>query len=48
MIGPEDVLSFWLDEIGPKGWYDGGDALALARAMKKNAREEIQKSVPTF
>lgn len=27
MIGPEDVLSFWLDEIGPKGWYDGGDAL---------------------
>lgn len=24
---PEDVLSFWLDEIGPKGWYAGGDDL---------------------
>jgi uncharacterized protein (DUF924 family) len=22
MNGPEDVLSFWLDEIGPKGWYE--------------------------
>lgn len=21
MVGPEDVLSFWLDEIGPAGWY---------------------------
>ena len=21
MTGPEDVLSFWLDDIGPKGWY---------------------------
>ncbi|MEO1139135.1 MAG: DUF924 family protein [Pseudomonadota bacterium] len=22
MTAPEDVLSFWLDEVGPKGWYD--------------------------
>ena len=22
---PEGVLSFWTDEIGPKGWYFGGD-----------------------
>ena len=21
MIGPEDVLEFWLDKIGPEGWY---------------------------
>jgi len=21
MIGPQDVLSFWLDEVGPAGWY---------------------------
>lgn len=21
MIGSEDVLSFWLDEVGPDGWY---------------------------
>jgi uncharacterized protein (DUF924 family) len=24
---PEEVLSFWLDEIGPAGWYDQSDAL---------------------
>ena len=23
----EDVLEFWLDEVGPEGWYEGGDAL---------------------
>ncbi|MCY4335468.1 MAG: DUF924 domain-containing protein [Litoreibacter sp.] len=27
MAGPEDVLSFWLDEVGPKGWYETSDAL---------------------
>lgn len=27
MSGPEDVLSFWLDEVGPQGWYLGGEAL---------------------
>lgn len=27
MIGPEDVLSFWLDEVGPDGWYAQDDAL---------------------
>ncbi len=27
MTGPEDVLSFWLDEIGPEGWYAGGAEL---------------------
>jgi len=27
MIAPEDVLSFWLDEIGPKGWYDVSEEL---------------------
>lgn len=27
MVGPEDVLSFWLDEVGPKGWYEASDAL---------------------
>jgi len=24
---PQDVLAYWLDEIGPKGWYEGGEAL---------------------
>jgi hypothetical protein len=27
ITGPEDVLAFWLDEIGPQGWYSGGEAL---------------------
>ncbi len=25
MTAPEDVLSYWLDEVGPKGWYDVSD-----------------------
>jgi len=24
---PEDILAFWLDEIGPDGWYAGGAEL---------------------
>lgn len=27
MTAPDEVLAFWLDEIGPEGWYAGGDAL---------------------
>lgn len=27
MFGPEDVLRFWLDEVGPEGWYKASDAL---------------------
>ena len=27
MTSSEDVLSFWLDEVGPKGWYVGGEDL---------------------
>ncbi|WP_425045466.1 DUF924 family protein [Primorskyibacter sp. S87] len=27
MVGPEEVLSFWLDEIGPEGWYLQDEAL---------------------
>lgn len=30
MTGPSDVLSFWLDEVGPKGWYDQDEALDQA------------------
>lgn len=32
MADPVDVLDFWLGEVGPDGWYAGGDALdALCR-----------------
>lgn len=27
MIAPEEVLRFWLDEVGPKGWYAASDEL---------------------
>ena len=27
MTGPEDILRFWLDEVGPDGWYKQDDAL---------------------
>lgn len=27
LVGPEEVLSFWLDEVGPAGWYRQDDAL---------------------
>ncbi|MBV2361215.1 DUF924 domain-containing protein [Thalassococcus sp. CAU 1522] len=27
MVAPEDILGFWLDEIGPDGWYKQDDAL---------------------
>lgn len=25
MVGPEKVLEFWLDRVGPTGWYKAGD-----------------------
>jgi uncharacterized protein (DUF924 family) len=32
MADPVEVLDFWLGEIGPKGWYAGGDEIdALCR-----------------
>ena len=34
MIMPDDILAFWLDEVGPKGWYDmdaGRDAIIRDR-----------------
>lgn len=27
MVTPQEVLSYWVDEVGPKGWYGGGEAL---------------------
>ncbi len=27
MTAPEDVLKFWLDDVGPKGWYGPSDGL---------------------
>lgn len=27
IVNPEEILAFWLDEVGPQGWYSGGDEL---------------------
>jgi len=27
MLKPEDILDFWLTNVGPRGWYAGGAAL---------------------
>lgn len=27
MLNPDEVIAYWLDEVGPKGWYAGGEAL---------------------
>ena len=27
MKTPEDILAYWLDRIGPEGWYKGSEAL---------------------
>lgn len=27
MVAPDDVLSFWLDEVGESGWYETSDEL---------------------
>lgn len=30
MVSPDEILSFWLDEVGPDGWYKQSDALDAA------------------
>lgn len=27
MVRPDEILEFWLDEVGPKGWYEASDTL---------------------
>ena len=27
MVGPDEILKFWLDEVGSAGWYEASDAL---------------------
>ena len=27
MVSPDEVLSFWLDDVGEKGWYAQSDTL---------------------
>ncbi|MBV7393669.1 DUF924 family protein [Mameliella sediminis] len=34
MSTPDDILAFWLDEVGPKGWYAKDDALDAEIAQR--------------
>ncbi|MEO9824003.1 MAG: DUF924 family protein [Paracoccaceae bacterium] len=27
MANPEEILAFWLDDVGPKGWYESSEEL---------------------
>lgn len=27
MVSPEEILKYWLDDVGPSGWYGGGEEL---------------------
>lgn len=39
MIDPEEVLSFWLDEVGPDGWYARSEEIdAGCRRFERPAR----------
>lgn len=44
MVTPEEVLAYWIDEIGPKGWYSGGaDLDAQVRARFGAAWDEARE-----
>jgi uncharacterized protein (DUF924 family) len=41
MANPDDILAFWLDEVGPAGWYDSSpelDATILQRFLSEWTR----------
>ena len=42
MTNPEEILAFWLDEIGPEGWYAGGDQLDAE--IKKRFEDTYNKA----
>lgn len=43
MVSPEEVLRFWLDEVGPKGWYQNSETLdAQVRDRFLSAWENIR------
>lgn len=45
MLNPEAVLDYWINEVGPSGWYEGGEALdAEVRDKFEAAWHEARKS----
>lgn len=42
MVRPEDVLTYWLDEVGEEGWYKGGEDLdAEIRSRFRSAWDSL-------
>ncbi|QUJ77429.1 DUF924 domain-containing protein [Sulfitobacter albidus] len=44
MVDPQDVLSFWLDEVGPSGWYATDAALDAKIAARFGPTIEAARS----
>ena len=44
---PQDVLNFWLKDVGPAGWYNSSDALdAEIRSRFEGLWSEADGSIP--
>lgn len=43
MANPDEILAFWLDEIGPKGWYEGSEE--LDEAIRKRFLDDYNRLV---
>jgi len=43
MPTPDDVLAFWLDEVGPAGWYKGAELDDLVRGRQMKTWEKAQE-----
>ena len=42
MANPEEILSFWLDETGPKGWYSGG--AGMDQAIRERFEDDYNRA----
>jgi uncharacterized protein (DUF924 family) len=38
-MGPEDILTYWLDDVGPSGWYNPSDE------MDKTIRDRFETTL---
>ncbi|OSP56229.1 DUF924 family protein [Pseudoruegeria sp. SK021] len=48
MPDPNDLLTFWIDEIGPEGWYRADDAVdAIIRERFEPLWTSVHGGVPT-
>ncbi|MDF0601405.1 DUF924 domain-containing protein [Psychromarinibacter sp. C21-152] len=43
MANPEDILAYWLDEVGPKGWY--GSSEELDADIRNRFAEDWQRAM---